>query len=270
GRVAERVARGEQGKLGRARADPHLRRVLRRRLLRGRWGAPAALRGVRGRRRYGQGPPAPPVPLRDGHPELGPPRRPRHGPGLLRPGRRGGRGARRGDRDRGRVRAIGRLRGRRGPGRANLRRRLHRPGRPELAAGHGRVGRGGRLAAAPRRAPLRGRVPPLHGGVRGRGPDGGARLLPLGGARRLGRARHLRRPRGRDGEQRHLRVEAPPGRGGERGGLRGPERRTLARARPHHVPAVAVPGRVRAPHLPPPRGESQAPADVLAPGPQDV
>jgi SAM-dependent methyltransferase len=73
----------------------------------------------------------------------------------------------------------------------------------------GRLGRGGRRLGAPRGVPLPVRVPPLHGGLRGRGPDGGARLLPRGGAAGVGRTGHLRRPRCRDAAQPHLRVEPP-------------------------------------------------------------
>src|SRR5215203_4607205 len=78
--VARRVAGGEQGQLGRACPYPRLGGVLRCGLFQGRPGAPATVRDRRGRRRDWQGVAAPPVPLRDRHPELGPPRRPRYGP----------------------------------------------------------------------------------------------------------------------------------------------------------------------------------------------
>src|ERR671914_2029919 len=88
--MARRVAGGEQGQLGRARPYPRLGRVLRRSFLQGWSRAAATVRDRRGRRRDGQGVVAPPVPLRDRPPELGPPRRPGYGPRLLGPGRRGG------------------------------------------------------------------------------------------------------------------------------------------------------------------------------------
>src|SRR5215213_749018 len=119
--MARRVAGGEQGQLGRAGPYPRLGRILRRSLLQGWSRAPATVRDRRGRRREGQGVAAPPVPLRDRHAELGPPRRPRYGPRLLSPRRRGGPQAGLQYGAGSHVRALGRLRGRWRHGRPHLR-----------------------------------------------------------------------------------------------------------------------------------------------------
>ena len=73
----------EPGLVGRAGPHPRRGRLLRPRRLRRRPRHPPAVRAGAGRRRRRAGPRAPAVPHGHGHPVVGPPRRPGHGPGLL-------------------------------------------------------------------------------------------------------------------------------------------------------------------------------------------
>ena len=159
-----RLAGGQPREVGRARRHPHRERLLRPgRIPPGPRRTPR-LRDRGGRRRHRPLPPPPPVPLRPGHPLLGPPRRgPRRRPGLLRTRRRNrprtGRRTRLRPRPRG-VRRGRRLRRRRSRPRHRVRHRLHRHRRPELAPGPGALGRHRGLPRRPRRLPLPRRIPP--------------------------------------------------------------------------------------------------------------